>query len=452
MPFIMAAGHKLGMGVGVPSLLSRKAGLVNTACWLALNRKAGIYLVSCTLLAIVELSSRLCVGHRECGEWSTLPCKSPPAADKRSGVAVPAPFLSCQSSACPGSLCQHQLTSIRQSLYCLGLLCQHPSLRSPRPQCDQSVVMSDVPTNRFLVQIMSVGYRHFMQDQDFTQDDLEQRIGNMIRRQSQCPYLILGVLHFTDPGRDHIGKHSETLRSVTTAMLGKGAPAQLAAALRQKMQEAVGARQETVHIVVWCRSGKQRSVAAAEVFGHVISKISGVRTEITHMSQPEWGQSRDSCAGRCADCRKSIMEQRPFLPVLQRFLGSFATTWRAAGPPDMATHIGHMPPDPSTALGAAFAGPLPAAGPAAGGPFGRADRSRTPQPPAMLQLWRLLKMLQPPRQQQQLPTSQGPPHLQHQRVETTPSQRQHRQPVGHLVVGPSHRATWVLQGLLPMSA
>ena len=105
------------------------------------------------------------------------------------------------------------------------------------PFLESEAIMSDVPSNRFLIQIMSVGYRHFMQDHDFTQDDLERRIKRI--SVTQCPYLILGVLHFTDPGhdrslRDHVGKHPEILRSVTTAMLAEGAPAMLAAALRQR--------------------------------------------------------------------------------------------------------------------------------------------------------------------------------------------------------------------------
>ena len=125
------------------------------------------------------------------------------------------------------------------------------------------------------------------------------------RQQQPPPDLIFDARHFRDPdahqlGRLHPGMHPQLLEKFVQHKDFKPYMQQVARLWREAVEKKKR-RGENFVVFVYCRWGKHRSVAIAELLQRIGVAVEGLQSrKITHLSKRHWGWSK--CRGNCQEC------------------------------------------------------------------------------------------------------------------------------------------------------
>merc|ERR1719433_1608705 len=89
--------------------------------------------------------------------------------------------------------------------------------------------------------------------------------------------------------------------------------------VRRRWQLAVAEREREqplgpldIVVAFFCRMGRHRSVAVAELFSHIGKEVENLHVrEVKHLSKPHW--SKNMCKGGCEECRSDSQDRKDAL-------------------------------------------------------------------------------------------------------------------------------------------
>ena len=93
---------------------------------------------------------------------------------------------------------------------------------------------------------------------------------------------LVNCLPFHDPApsTEHIGKHPSSQQGIVRHRLLRAAVKRV----KVHVDQAVASGKRTTAIAFWCRSGKHRSVAFADIVEHIMGKLGWIVHRVDYMS------------------------------------------------------------------------------------------------------------------------------------------------------------------------
>lgn len=110
-------------------------------------------------------------------------------------------------------------------------------------------------------------------------------------------YLIVKAKNLFDPNgsRHHTGAHPEHLEQLLRQQNLSGHFKTIKKWFRDKMASS----QMPLHLGIWCKKGKHRSVGLATLVGHCLLKVEGCQVNLTHMAAEHFNCGHP---GACHEC------------------------------------------------------------------------------------------------------------------------------------------------------
>ena len=161
------------------------------------------------------------------------------------------------------------------------------------------------------------------------------------------PIRVVSALSLGDPNHDkqltvHVGRHADIIKGMIDHWVNTNYFNDLVTLVTGGLKEAIRSEKSCLILAFYCKSGKHRSVAAAEIVAVLLMHLPQVTVLIDHLSSAEW-QTTPGCKGACQACRRRPLDNPECTAKLQEALTAFERIWVLRGGTHLSGTLGLLP-------------------------------------------------------------------------------------------------------------
>ena len=161
------------------------------------------------------------------------------------------------------------------------------------------------------------------------------------------PIRAVSALSLGDPNHDkqltvHVGRHADIIKGMIDYWQNTNYYNQLVTMVTGGLKEALRSEKSCSLLAFYCKSGKHRSVAAAEIVAVLLMHLPQVTVLIDHLSSAEW-LTTPGCKGACQACRRRPLDNPECTAKLQEALTAFERIWLLRGGTHLSGTLGLLP-------------------------------------------------------------------------------------------------------------
>ena len=153
------------------------------------------------------------------------------------------------------------------------------------------------------------------------------RLRDMNSKKDLGPLRVVSALSLGDPHHDkqltvHVGRHADIIKGMITHWVDTNYFNDLVSLITGGLKEALRSEKSCLILCFYCKSGKHRSVAAAEITAVLLMHLPQVKLLIDHLSSVEW-LTTPGCKGARQACRRRPLDNPERTAKLQEALTAF---------------------------------------------------------------------------------------------------------------------------------